>query len=90
MDGRDRLAFVRRVGRNAQCVDARWDKVLKRLINGTMAHYLRFAGKLRADHGQREMPAPLVAGMAGMLGAVIHDFEQMGFQHRQPLPNFAL
>lgn len=36
------------------------------------------------------MPAPLVAGMAGVLGAVIHDFEQMRFQYGQPLANFAL
>lgn len=58
-------------------MNARWDKVLKRLINYTMAHYLRFAGKMRANHRQREMSAALVASMAGMLRAVVHDFEQL-------------
>lgn len=71
-------------------MNARWDKVLKRLINYAMAHYLRFAGKMRADHRQREMSAPLVAGVADMLRAVVHDFEQLWFQRRQATANFAL
>ena len=69
------LTVFRCVSRYAQCMNARWDKVLKRLINYAMAHYLRFAGKMRADHRQREMSATLVAGMTGMLRAVVHDFE---------------
>lgn len=71
-------------------MNARWDKVLKRLINYAMTHYLRFAGKMRADHRQREMSAALVAGMAGMLRAVVHDLEQLWFQRRQATANFVL
>ena len=84
------LTIFRSVSGYAQCMNARWDKVLKRLINYAMAHYLRFAGKMRADHRKREMSAALVAGMSDMLRAVVHDLEQLWFQHRQAAANFVM
>jgi predicted SprT family Zn-dependent metalloprotease len=71
-------------------MNARWDKFLKRLVNYAMAHYLRFAGKMRADHRKREMSAAFIASMAGMLCAVVHNFEQLRLQHRQAAANFVL
>ncbi len=69
-------------------MDAIWNKVLKCLINDTVPHYRRFAGKMRADDGHRKMAAAAVAGVSGMQRGVVLQFEQHRFQDGQALTNF--
>lgn len=76
------LGLIGGNGLYAQCMYAVRNKASKCLINRAMTDYLRFAAKLRADHGDSEMSAARIASMACMQRAVILDIELSRFKHR--------
>lgn len=71
-------------------MNARRDKVLKRLVNNAMTDYRGFAGKLRADDRDGEVAAATIACMPGMLGAIVDNFQQGRLQGSQPCPDFII
>lgn len=64
-------------------MDAVRDKFLKCLINDTVTHYRRFAGKMRADDADREVSATAIAGVPGVQRRVVPQLQPLRFKAGQ-------
>ena len=80
--------MIWRVGVDRQSVNLALHQIAERLVNQTMAHDLRLAGKLPRDDGELIMTATACgAGMTGVLLAIVDDVQAVGLQAREPLPH---
>lgn len=80
--------FICRKGMDAEGVYSLWNQVAQYCINLTVPHDRRFAGKLRADNGQEEMPAAAVASVPLMQGAIIADVQLDWLQSGESAADF--